>query len=144
QLQQPFTEPILSGGAGPLARAMLRAKDANVRMLAAGYLGTLAQRQTADGFKGVAISGTLLKELAFKRDAADVPWAGGPLYVPSLGWDRAGAIKLFGALISWQLWADAHEKPEAKSQIANALSSVGLYGVLGNPPATGTTDTLQW
>lgn len=131
QLQQALAEAILASGVEPLLAAMTRSSDLQVRMQAAGYLGTLAQRQ---GMAGNELVGdAVAKAYAFDPDAKDVPWAGGPLYVPNIGWDRAFALKLTRNLVSWWVWCDRKDRKAEKTQIHNSLNSIAIAGQVGYP-----------
>jgi hypothetical protein len=128
-MQQALIEPILALGSDRLLDAMVHSKDQNVRMQAAAYVATLAQRQ---GKAGNEIVGTAVaKTYAFKVGATDVPWAGGPLYVPNIGWQKDYGTKLVSGLMSWLIWADRNHKDAEKQQIINNLNSYSLAEVVG-------------
>ena len=92
-----LAEPILAFGMDALSRAMVRSKDDGARMQAAGYLGTLAERQGAAGNEIVGLA--VARAYAFDPQAKTVPWTGGPLYIPGIAWEKAYATKLVGNLI---------------------------------------------
>jgi hypothetical protein len=142
QLQQQLIDPIIASGAAPLANAMAHDKDMTVRQSAAAFLGTLAQRQGKAGNE--LVGGEVVKAYAFKPGAKDVPWTGGPLYVPNIGWDKTMGRQLVGALISWYVWSAHHDKTEARTQIANNLNSIGLSQVVGYQPNWQDTGTVSW
>jgi len=122
-----LSDAVLAAGAAPLVDAMLTGSTQQVRILAAGYLATLAQqdKETVD-----AVSAGL----RFQVGAESVPWAGGPLYVPSLTYRGDQARSLVGSLITWYLFADDKGLQEEKQQVYNNLQSVNLIRPAG----------LQW
>jgi len=122
-----LTDAVLAAGAEPLVTAMLTGPTQQVRMLAAGYLATLAQQDKA------AVD-AVIDGLRYKPGAEAVPWEGGPLYVPSLSYRGDQARSLVGALITWYLYADEENLQEQKQQVYNNLQSVNLIRPAG----------LQW
>lgn len=142
QLQQEMVEPILALGLDSLVAAMAHAKDGNVRQMAAAYLGTLAQRQGKAGNETVGLA--VARAYAFDAKATDVPWAGGPLYVPNIGWDKQMGTKLVEALIAWYLWAERTGHPDNKSKISHNLNSISLAGVVGYSPDWQDTGPEAW
>lgn len=142
QLQQVLAAPITAVGPKALVDVMLHDKDMNIRQLAAAYCATAAQQQ---GKAGNEITGDSLdKALAFDPKASDVPWAGGPLYIPNIGWDKQFGTKLVGDLIAWDLWADKHGKAEYETQIQNNLNSITLAGTVGYEMNWNNTGVLTW
>ncbi len=126
QLQSALAPTIMAFGAGQLTNVMLHAKDQNVRRTAAGYLGALAQQGEAEN-----VAGIVSKELAFDNMAEIVPWNGGPLFLPGIGWSQKDARNLVGQLIRWNLWCDIKGKSEEQKQIHNNIRSLGLAQAAG-------------
>jgi hypothetical protein len=124
-LQKALVGPILSKGSAPLIAAMTGTKDQAVRRMAAGYLGGLFQQ----GDPGVPAA--VVAVYAFDAQAKDVPWAGGPLFLPGIQWGAEDARGLVGNLIRWLVWADLHERPELKTQIHNNIRSLSLARAAG-------------
>lgn len=128
QLQQQLAPAIVSMGHEALIGSMLRSKDMNVRQTAAAYVGTAAQKQGKAGNEIVGLA--VVKALKFNK-AAPVPWAGGPLYVPNIGWDKRTGTELVKELIAWYLYLDATGKKEELSKIEHSLNSISLGNVVG-------------
>jgi len=142
QLQQMMVEPILALGEAKLVKAMLTAKDMRARQTAAAYLGTLAQRQGKAGNEIVGLA--VVKALAFKPGAKDVPWAGGPLYVPNIGWEKQAATELVGDFVAWWVWCDVQGRPEDITKISHSLNSWGLATPVGFQPEFSPQPTQHW
>lgn len=143
QLQQDLAPAILAAGPKPLLDAMAHDQDMQVRVLAAGYVGTIAQQQGKAANETIGLE--VVKLYKFVPDAKAAPWAGGPLYVPNIGWEKQMARELVGSLISWHLWSElnpAHK--EEQSKIANNLNSLGLANVLGYQPQWQDIGTVAW
>ena len=119
-LGQALAPLILAAGPEKLTEVMLHAKDQQVRRQAAAYLGTLA----AAGNRQVATEVT--NACRFDPQAKEVPWNGGPLFLPALTWQRNEARTLVGNLIRWYLWCDRHGMAEVEQQIHNNLRSLSL------------------
>ncbi len=142
QLQQDLAEAILAGGPKPLLETMAHDPDMNVRQLAAGYVGTIAQRQGKAANETIGLE--VVKLYKFDPNAKQAPWAGGPLYVPNIGWEHQMAKELVGALISWHLWAELNNHKDEQSKIANNLNSLGLANVLGYQPQWQDIGVVGW
>ena len=143
KLQQVLTPAILGFGAKPLVKTMITHSSQNVRRQAAAYLATVAQR----GDDSVALE--VMKAYSFDVQAKDVPWAGGPLFLPSLNWkkykDGFIARELVANLISWHVWADVRKKPDLQKQIHNNLRSLSLARAAGyNSPGWRAAPTETW
>ncbi len=138
QLSQSLSEAILRQGAPPLVTVMLTGGDQNVRRQAAGYLATLAQRSSPE-----AAATATTEALTFEPGAKDVPWRGGPLFLPSLAWDEEQAFALASQLIAWHLFCDLRGLSDAQNQVHNNLRSLGLANAAGyRPPSRNTTE--EW
>lgn len=139
QLQKSIAPAILAKGADALVAAMTDASDQNVRRQAAGYLGTLAAQQ--DDSVPKAVVGAYV----FDSSANDVPWKGGPLFVPGLNWDESDARSLAGNLIAWHLWCDRKGRSAEQRQIHNNLRSLALARAAGyESPGFREADTVSW
>lgn len=142
QLQQDLGEAVLGAGAPSLVQAMLRSKNHQARQMAAGYLGTLAQRQGKAGNELVGLE--VVKAMKPSADAAEPPWAGGPLYVPNIGWDKQMGTALVEALIGWYVWAELHARKEEQSKLEHNLNSISLGRVVGYQVQWGQHDVEYW
>ena len=140
RLQRAFLSPVLAKGAGPLIKTMYSSKDQNVRRTAASYLATLANRGEKDGvFKAT------LKALKFKPKSKNVPWQGGPLFVPQLGLEKDDARALADELMSWMVFCDLQNKTNEHNQIHNNLRSLSLANAAGyKSPGWSNVDTKTW
>jgi len=139
KLQKALAPAIMALGKAKLINVMTSAKDQNVRRQAAGYLGALANQGDADVGKAVA------EAYAFNADAKDVPWAGGPLWVPGIQWQKDDARALVGSLIRWHLWADRNGKKDEQNQIHNNIRSLTLARVAGyQSPGWQAASTERW
>jgi hypothetical protein len=125
QLQQALMEQVMGYGPKPLLATMLSGKDMQARIMAASYVATLGQKDR----EGVAKA--VLEAFTFRAGAKDVPWAGGPLYIPSIQYTRDDATELVTTLLAWLIYSNHREKAEAQQQIMNNLRSVGLMGMAG-------------
>jgi hypothetical protein len=120
-LQAAFGPPLSEADAGEMAGFMLRHEDNGVRRLAAGYLA--ARDDAAD---------QIITVYRYVASGRDVPWQGGALYVPSLGWGRTQAKELMGHLTAWHLHCDRHGLESEKQQVFNNLRSVGIWRQAGS------------
>lgn len=127
QLQQSLAPAILAFGSEKLLETMVRAKDNNVRNLAAAYLGTLAQQ----GDKSVAPG--IVKVYRFDPEAKQVPWEGGALWIPGIQWNeyQKDARDLVRNLMAWYLWTELHNQRPQQQQIHNNLNSIQLAQAAG-------------
>jgi hypothetical protein len=142
QLQQDLADAVLGSGAPSLIKAMFTSKNQTVRQQAAGYLGTLAQRQGKAGNELVGLE--VVKALKANPDAADVPWAGGPLYVPNIGWDKQMGSALVESLIGWYVWAELNARKEEHSKLEHNLNSLSLGQVVGYQAEWNPHDVHHW
>ena len=139
QFRQLLAEAILAQGVDPLVEVMAGSKDADLRQQAAAYLGALAQRQGAAGNEVVGLA--VAKAYAFDTGAKDVPWAGGPLYVPNIGWKKQFAMKLTRNLVAWHVWCGERGRNDEQKKIHHSLNSVSLAAVIGyQVPGWGKED----
>ncbi|MFK7769985.1 MAG: DUF2330 domain-containing protein [Mariniblastus sp.] len=141
QLQQALAPTIMSFGAEKLTRVMSSANDQNVRRMAAGYLGSLAQ--SSGDNKEVAKS--VIARYEFSGDASNVAWEGGPLFLPGIQWTKEEARDLTGNMIRWYLWCDINKKDAEQKQIHNNIRSLGLARAAGyTSPGWRDVDCVQW
>ena len=139
QLQQSLTPAILALGVAPLVEAMATANDQNVRRQAAAYLGTLAN-QGED-----AVPAAVIEAYKFDPKAADVPWKGGPLFIPALQWKKKDAQALVGHLVAWYLWCERNNKKQHQRAIHNNLRSIQLAAAAGyQSPGFQQVGTDRW
>ena len=107
--------------------------------MAAGYLAGMAGQNSSD------IAEAVIAAYRFSKRAKDVPWAGGPLFVPGVRWSKKDARALAGNLLRWHLWADLYGKPDLQQQIHNNLRSLSLAQAAGyGSPGWGNATTQQW
>ncbi len=137
QLQASLAPAILAAGAEKLTAAMTGAKEQDVRRQAAAYLATLAQQGAKDD-----VAKAVVKIYAFDPMAKEVPWNGGPLWVPGIAWDKENGKALVGDLIKWHLWCDLNKKSAEQNQIQNNIQSIQLARTVGYQPAGG--GTVPW
>lgn len=142
QLQQDLAEAVLASPTPALVAAMFQAKDQNARQMAAAYLGTQAQRQGKAGNELVGLE--VVKALKVSADAAQPPWAGGPLYLPNIGWDKQMGTALVEALIGWYVWAELHARKEEHSKLEHNLNSISLGQVVGYQAEWNQHDVHHW
>ena len=126
QLKEVLQENIISGEPGILVEAMLTHADMNIRRQSAAYLATM-------GRTNKATIPALIKAYDFTPQATQVMWSGGPLYVPSVSWDRENGTALFAHLVSWYLFCDKKDLGQEKQQLYNNMRSVTLLGAIGMP-----------
>ncbi len=138
-LAQALAPAVLALGSDKLAEVLTSAKDQNVRRQAAGYLGTLAAQGDAK------VADKVIDAYKFDVEATDVPWNGGPLFLPGINWQKENARALVGNLIRWHLWCDRNEKSAEKTQIHNNIRSLGLAQAAGyQNPDWQEADTVTW
>jgi len=139
QLRQGLAPAILASGEKKLTAAMATAKDQNVRRQAAAYLGTLA------GQGNKKVGGAVASAYQFDAEAKNVPWRGGPLFVPGIGWAKEDARSLVGSLIAWHLWCDQKGRKAEQKQIHNNIRSLGLARMAGyQSPGFREVGTVRW
>jgi hypothetical protein len=120
-LRGAFSQSLAKSDPNALMDIMFAHESNPVRQLAAGYLAT-----RDDAAESIVAR--------YKYAAADsaVPWQGGALYVPSLGWSRARAKILMGHLTAWYLYCERHSLDQEKQQVFNNLRSVGIWRQAGS------------
>ncbi len=141
-LQPTLTPMILAQNKKDLVQAMRQATDQVVRRHAAAYLGTIASSGEA---KEVATE--IVAAYQFDPIATDVPWQGGPLFIPGIDWQRESgqARELTDQLIRWMLWCDRHGRVDEQKQLHNNLRSLNLARAAGyESPGWQTADAVVW
>lgn len=140
QLQSALAPTIMAFGAEQLTDVMLRAKDQNVRNIAAGYLGAIAQQGEAN-----EVAKIVSKGLTFDTMDENVPWNGGPLFIPAIQWSQKDARELVGHLIRWNVWCDIKGKSKEQKQIHNNIRSLGLARAAGyQSPGWNEVNCSAW
>jgi hypothetical protein len=124
QIAESLTPMIMGLGTDALLDAMTGSKDQNVRRQAAAFLGAIARENPKEVADKVIATYTFTK-------SDDVPWKGGPLFIPGIRWDKDSASRLVGELVAWNVWADQNNQSDLQRQIHNNLRSVGLSRVVG-------------
>lgn len=138
-LQQALAPAILAIGPAPLADVMTTSKDQNVRRQAAAYLGTLSQQGDS------SVPGHVIHAYVFDPKTDEVPWNGGPLFLPGIAWPKAEAQQLVSQLIAWHLWCDRNGKKAEQKQIHNNLRSLSLARAAGyESPGFREVDAVTW
>ncbi len=120
-LRTAFSQTLAKADVSAMMRVMFTHKENEVRRLAAGYLA--ARDDSAE---------TIVKSYRYEAKDSAVPWQGGALYVPSLGWGRSQAKSMLGHLTAWHLHCDRHELTQEKQQVFNNLRSVGIWRQAGS------------
>ncbi|MCZ6603338.1 MAG: DUF2330 domain-containing protein, partial [Planctomycetota bacterium] len=138
-LQTSILSQIRSFGPAALAEVMRSGSDQQLRWQATAYLGSMS----ALGDEGVAAA--VIEAYRFDPEAKEVPWNGGPLYVPGIRWGEDDAVALVGNLIRWHLYCDRHDLSQEQNQIRNNIVSLQLRQVAGYQPPTGAvSSTVSW
>lgn len=140
QLQTALAPMIIAFGPEKLGDVMLSAKDQNVRRIAAGYMGAVAQQGGAED-----VAKIVKDQLSFDSTAKDVPWSSGPLFVPGIQWSKENATGLVDNLIRWNLWCEINGKKQEQQQIHNNIRSLGLARAAGyTSPGWNNADCVNW
>lgn len=137
-LQQEVLASFASAGTGPLLGILLESEYGGARRLAAGLLAGRA----SSGDAGVAAA--VVRGLRYDDTAERLPWHGGPLFIPSVGWSTEGARALWRELIGWHLYCHRNEDADGKRVIHNALNSWGLANAAGYPMPRNELSSTRW
>ena len=124
ELKNALAPKILESDPSILIRAMLTHANMEIRRQSASYLATMGR-----GNKSVVPA--LLKMYDFDPKAQEVIWKGGPLYVPSINWDKENGTALFSHLLSWYLFCHKKNLSSEKQQVYNNIRSVQLLYAIG-------------
>jgi hypothetical protein len=123
-LQSVLAPLVMEQPPDALVAVMITHENMEVRRTAAGFLATMSRTD-------VTVLDATIRGYAFQPGAESVPWAGGPLYIPSAQWGSDTARDLIGNLISWHLYCELNKLPAEQQQINNNLRSVGFVGTAG-------------
>ena len=124
-LQQKCLPRLLERETREFVEVMFSAQSQNARNLAAACLATLS----GQGRQG--IPGAVLASLRYDPAAEQVPWSGGPLFIPSLSWGNEPGRQLWRELVAWHLFCDRNELKAEQTQINNNLNSWALANAAG-------------
>ena len=128
-LQQVLAPVILNQGADKLVKVMTTSTNQNNRRQAAAYLASLAQRGED------AVPSAVNKAYKFDAKAKNVPWNGGPLFIPGIRWKKDDATTLCRNLVSWIVWveenAPANQRSGLQRQLHNNMRSFTLARIVG-------------
>jgi len=139
QIQQSLAGTIRGFGAERITSVMVSASDQNVRRQAAAYLAGMAQQGDQE------VASAVIAAVKFDRQATEVAWKGGPLFVPGIAWKKEVARALVGQLIRWHVWCDRHAKKPELLQLHNNLRSLSLARAAGyQSPGWQQADTPRW
>ncbi|HVJ82393.1 MAG TPA: DUF2330 domain-containing protein, partial [Planctomycetia bacterium] len=111
-LNESLAPSILRLGAAPLVKAMLTETNDEVRRLAAGFLGGLAQtepRKTGDA---------VVAALKF-NNGGPPPWGTGAQFLPTVAWTTEQATALNDALYEWREWCIGRSRHSDVQKIEN-------------------------
>ena len=125
-LQSILSTIIMQQKPQDVAWVMLTAEKQEVRLLAAGYLASMGEQSRDE-----RIALEVANMLKFDVEAADVPWANGPLFLPRLRWEHTTAKMLVENLVSWLLWCKRRGKKDVERQIRNNIASQPLARSIG-------------
>jgi len=139
QLNKALAPAIMAAGAEKLTDVMVTAEDQQVRRQAAAYLGTLF----AQGEK--TVPDVVNRAYQFDPEAKEVPWSGGPLFVPGISWPKEQAQALVKNLVAWHVWLDRKGGSAGQKQIHNNIRSLSLARAAGyNSPGFREIGTVEW
>ncbi len=130
-LQGTLAPMILRRGVAELVNSMTKHPDQNVRRMAAAYLATKVQR---DPKLYTEVVQAALKAYKFDPQARNVPWQGGPLFIPAVQWKKDDARALAGTLVRWYLWCEHRGLGNDLRPIENNLRSIQLARAAGYEP----------
>ncbi|MEQ9408462.1 MAG: DUF2330 domain-containing protein [Fuerstiella sp.] len=146
ELQQLLAPVLLQTEPAKFARVLMTGAEVSIRQQAAAWLATLKSQHVP------GVNQAVIAAITFDREAADVPWGDGPLFIPGVNWNRPEAIALINELTAWYVWSVAQEQPEQEAKITTNLNSRQLMSAAGYqqvpgaglPPAAGTQYVTQW
>ena len=118
QVAGPLTPSILVRGADELLDVMTGSDDQNIRRRAAAYLANLGAQDIE------SVSNSVIEAYKFDGAAENVPWDGGPLFVPSVNWSKANATELMRHLVGWDIKAYQDDDMELQRQLHNNLRNL--------------------
>ena len=138
QLSAALAPAIMAFGPEEIAKVAAHGNDNNLRRMAAGYLGALANQGQSS-----AVAELVISELQFNPAAQAVPWKGGALFLPGIQWGKTEAQQLVGQLIRWYVWSTERGDSASKQQLYNNLRSIQLARTAGYEVAR-PNDTNAW
>ena len=107
-----------------LVETMITHDNMEVRRTAAGFLATMSRTDAN-------VLDATIRGYDFTPGVAEVPWTGGPLYIPAAQWGSDTARELIENLISWHLYCQLNNLQGEQQQINNNLRSVGFVNAAG-------------
>ncbi len=123
-----------------LLKPMLHDRNQQLRRMAAAFLATKAQRSKEQRDQ---VAQAVLKAYRFDPQVKEVPWAGGPLFLPAVQWTPQEARQIVGTLIRWLLWCQRRGKNP--QPIINNLRSVQWQELIpGFNPFVPTPRVQEW
>ncbi len=125
EMQQTLAPLMLKVKPAELIQVQLTSEAQKLRQQAAAWLATL-KHHNVDGVEDAVIT-----SLTFNRDANEVPWKSGPLYVPALNWNKEKAVQLINELTAWYVWCSANQQTAEMSKIHTNLNSIQLMNAAG-------------
>ncbi len=138
-LAQALAPAIMAFESEELINVMVTAKDQNIRNRAAAYVATKASQ----GEGGLAEP--VIEICKFNAQADEVPWKGGPLFLPSIAWGKEDAKDLVGNLMRWLVFSDQQDDSANIQIIHNNIRSLGLANAAGyQSPGWNDVGTTQW
>ena len=140
--RQPLLGPellpsIVQRDLDEIVTVMLTASGDDVRRTAAGVCASAAGERRDD------VAWAVLSELSCRPEATQVPWAGGALFVPGLGWTASEARLLASELVGWLVLSETRGWSGETSKIVTNLGSFGLANAAGYP-LRGAADGRSW
>jgi hypothetical protein len=120
-----------------LLEVMMNSNDQQARQFAASNLGTK---------KASTVSKLIVKELRFNKRAKEVPWQGGPLFMPGIAWPKKDAKAIASDLLRWMIWAEKNNDSQGARVAANNLMNQSLAKAAGYKSVSGQLgySTVFW
>lgn len=143
-LQLSSAYPFLNATLVPAARKhgtdaiieeMLSGSNNQIRSQAAAVLGAIGGTDKDHAW----LAAKMVAALKFDADGEQVPWHGGPLFLPGLTWNKKNADEAMEQLLTWWLWCERKGLQNDGNIIANNLwvftQSLGMthHGQALNP-----------
>ena len=125
-LQETFASLIVKSEPKLLIDVTLTHADMKLRRQSAGYLASMGRSNSST-------IPALLKAYDFTPSVSEVVWKGGPLYVPSINWDKENGIALFAHLLSWHIFCEEQSLRSQQRQVYNNMRSLTLLRAIGMP-----------
>jgi hypothetical protein len=136
EVQTALLPLIQAQGVQALTDAMFTHPDQEPRRFAAGVLAAMKDLSAQDRKQVIAA-------YAPNPRATQVPWNGGALYVPSMGFARDEAATLAGHLVAWYSYCDKKGLQDERQQVMNNLRSVGVWRQAGFTRPPGGVDGAE-